>query len=491
MDYPSHSFLGNFIQLIQLWAAICVLFFYQRLLEVSPILNKLIELDKIFKNFIGSHQDVATFNKSNQEFIYDPTKWNDFVPRIRNMAAMTFFYCVFLLFYIGIERSLEDFYPVKHPSFLICSNILIIIYVIVCSLKDHRMFQKYWAPVLYIIAILVFFISYKFLHNAIKWFFNYAHMHTWVLGCVTVGLTVVTLFFLYKILRSKTDRQLFHQKKLYIIAILIAVVFYKFLSKAIEWFNNVKLEHENTWFWVTIGTLVVCILAMLVLMLRIWGNNLVVKRKVSTLKRLNREFNHLKGIINDIIKLGSFNDLSDSAKEIVKPFLSVDEILFKSKKHLIIKELRKNHFLEETNKWAIEDLNNKECYDVLECNTKKLIFPICYRHNLYRMDASQLMIKITSKMRNDYHKEKFEEALFPLKNSPNSVSNEVLKNEVTLVNSESSANQQSTKDEINKEQTKSKNNKKSQEGKDNSRHSSKKKIKDILSKNINKEKTVK
>lgn len=351
MASPCHSFLGNFIQLIQLWAAICLLFFYQQLLEDSPLLNKLKKLDKEFKEFISSHQAVAIFGKSNEEKVYDPTKWSNFVPRIKNMAALTFFYCVFLLIYIGVEKSWGNFYPVTHPSFLVFSNFAVLLYIIICSIKDYKIFHKYRAPVCYILVLFVLFLFYE--------------------------------------------------------------PFCKYTS-GIKSFLSLHLRHENTWFWITIVTLIVCIIAMVLLIIRIWVNELVVKKKVSNLQRLDIKFNLFERIINEIIQVDRVSELSDNAIDIVKTLLSVDEKLFEKKRSFILKQLSLNHYLMNAHREAIDDLNKKNCYEQLESSTKKDIYSICANLNLYKIDKSLLIDKMTEIMRNDYYKERFEEALFPI-----------------------------------------------------------------------------
>ena len=416
--HTAHSYLVNFIQLIQIWAAICVLFFYQPFLEDSPLLDKLKELDKRFKKFISSHQDI--FDKSNESYIYDPTKWSNFVPRIKNMAAITFFYCVFLLVYIGVEKSWGNFYPVTHPSFLLYSNILIILYVILCSIFDWKLFQQYRTPVVYIIVIFVLFLGYELFDKLISGIKGYVGLH---------------------------------------------------------------LGHENTWFWITIITLFVCIIAMILLIIRIWANNYVVKQKVSTLQRLHRKFDVFENIIKEIIRVDSFYELSENSRVIVEPLLLIDNDLFKKEKKSIIKELGSTHFRRVTNQKIIDELSVKESYYDLENSTKKAVRPICVNRHLIKMDKSDLIKKISLSMRNDFLKEKFEEALFSIKKEKNeSDNNESLKDQTETIEVDSPVNNaQPLKNDKPKKSDKSNKGRENQKRRTgNRRQYNKKKIRDIL-----------
>lgn len=150
--------LDNFIQLIQLWAGICLLFFYQPFFKKYPFRKRLDSLAETIDNiFYNKYQPTVP----DTEFPGYPTvDWDGYLKNIKNMAALTFFYCIFLLFYIGYKISNPEFFSIRHTSFLSFANYAIILYLIFC-LFNLKIFHTYWTPFIYILLLFIVFFNYE------------------------------------------------------------------------------------------------------------------------------------------------------------------------------------------------------------------------------------------------------------------------------------------------------------------------------------------
>lgn len=149
--------LGSYIQLIQLWAGICLLFFYQPFFKKYPFRKRLDNLaDKIDNIFYFKYQPTVP---DNLEFPgYPAVDWDGYLKNIKNMAALSFCYCIFLLFYISFAKDNPDYYAIKHTSFLSLTNYAIILYLVLC-LFNLKIFHTYWTPFIFIFVIFVLFFN--------------------------------------------------------------------------------------------------------------------------------------------------------------------------------------------------------------------------------------------------------------------------------------------------------------------------------------------
>ena len=121
--------LSGFAPLIQIWAGICLLFFYEILLSNFP-------LEK-FESFQG-------------------IKWSDhFLPTIKNMACLSFFYSVFLLICVGIENT--QVYAERMVAIQIIDFAIWVYMVIAIMFTGWKLFHTYWTPVIYIILIVLYY----------------------------------------------------------------------------------------------------------------------------------------------------------------------------------------------------------------------------------------------------------------------------------------------------------------------------------------------
>lgn len=189
-------YLSGFAPLIQLWAGICLLFFYEGLLKESPLDAYRKQTKILYDNFMAKYQDYIDTEKMPQCDYYLGTKWEDFLPTIKNMAALSFFYSVLVLAYIGIEKNplYEDRYMV-----LQITNPVIILYMALSIFRTHwRLFHTYITPILYFIGILLYFHFYPdfndwCLNNCLRIGDNLSRS---TISVTTIFTCIIGLFFI-------------------------------------------------------------------------------------------------------------------------------------------------------------------------------------------------------------------------------------------------------------------------------------------------------
>lgn len=149
-------YLQGFAPLIQLWAGICLLFFYESLLNKSPFTALCDDIHNLYKIFINQYNglipdETISFN----EYIKD--YWNhDLVPTINCTASTCFFYSVFILAFIGIEECAD--YGGNYYCALQITNSFIWIFLIGATLfNKYRLFHGFVPSIVLIIVILIYF----------------------------------------------------------------------------------------------------------------------------------------------------------------------------------------------------------------------------------------------------------------------------------------------------------------------------------------------
>ncbi len=118
----------DLIPLIQLWATISVLFFYQPFFRKHPLEPQLDKLNKSLEQFYELLQGYINEDISS----YISVKWDQFFLSIKRMTASVFFYSLFLLFYLGLlkEKQSVGLYHSKDIFFLASTNVLMIFWVL-------------------------------------------------------------------------------------------------------------------------------------------------------------------------------------------------------------------------------------------------------------------------------------------------------------------------------------------------------------------------
>lgn len=145
--------LTSFAPLIQIWTGVCLLFFYESILQTSPLHKHIKRFYELYNAFFNKYQGYLGLKDKPKHYV---SNWNNFLPAIKNMAALSFFYSLFLLFYVGLESSNSYWYHA-----LPVMNCAIILYVVICMMfSGYKLFHSYVTPLLYTIALILYFYFY-------------------------------------------------------------------------------------------------------------------------------------------------------------------------------------------------------------------------------------------------------------------------------------------------------------------------------------------
>ena len=170
------NFLGYFTPLLQLWTGICLLFFYLKLLENSPLKSHINKVNKSSKekskDILNKFQGNISIDDKNLTLV--STNWKEFVPRIKNIAALTFFYCLFLLYILCVGRYSNANDRETNCVYLLTTSSFIFVYIICCSFfnlkigktNQVKIFHNYLTPIIYILLLSPFyFICFEDIEN--------------------------------------------------------------------------------------------------------------------------------------------------------------------------------------------------------------------------------------------------------------------------------------------------------------------------------------
>lgn len=169
-------YLYNFAPLIQLWAGICLLFFYEKLFrENNPFekwkkscAGKVVQIHNVIRQKAATRYQSFFIGKDIPEKLKEETLggiedpyWLIFRKYIYNTAILSFFYAIIVLIYIGVEKYkfLIDF---QYYTVLLVLNTAIIFYFIVLTVfyRKERM-QKLINHAVF----LLFLVLYLHLHR--------------------------------------------------------------------------------------------------------------------------------------------------------------------------------------------------------------------------------------------------------------------------------------------------------------------------------------
>lgn len=213
MKDNSVLFLFDYAPLIQLWAGICLLFFYEKLLlENNPFeksksicIGKIREThERLRRMAIGRFQSYFINNETDDlevppslplreiDFKKDEY-WKTFRKYIYNTAIISFFYAVIILLYAGAEKMPylieQNFYKV-----FIVINTAVIIYFLAFSLVYKRRFaKKLWIHVLFLIGIIIYIHFHLTFRNFLHTIWNDVEFLSWSRKAVTIYTLVTCL----------------------------------------------------------------------------------------------------------------------------------------------------------------------------------------------------------------------------------------------------------------------------------------------------------
>lgn len=149
-------YLQNFAPLIQLWAGICLLFFYESFLEKSPFSALCDEIRNLYNNFKNQYNGLIPIDAiSANEYVKD--HWsNNFVPTIKCVASLCFFYSAFILAFIGIECNPN--YGADYYCALQVMNTIVWIYLVAAIFfYKSKIFHGFTTSIILSISLLVYF----------------------------------------------------------------------------------------------------------------------------------------------------------------------------------------------------------------------------------------------------------------------------------------------------------------------------------------------
>jgi hypothetical protein len=174
-------YLYNFAPLIQLWAGICLLFFYEKLFrENNPFekwkkscAGKVIQIHNALRLKAVTRYQSFFIGKEIPEKLQEETPggnkdpyWLIFRKYIYNTAILSFFYAIIILIYIGVEKY-EFLLNFQYHTVLLVLNTFIIIYFIVLTVFYRKeLMQK----LIYHAVFLLFLVVYLHLHRHLTFY---------------------------------------------------------------------------------------------------------------------------------------------------------------------------------------------------------------------------------------------------------------------------------------------------------------------------------
>jgi hypothetical protein len=180
--------LSSFAPLIQIWAGICLLFFYEILLKNFPLEKTKNQTKNLFDEFTSHYQGYIEPEKMPQFDSFQGTKWEtNFLPTIKNMAALSFFFSIFILACIGIEKT--TLYKIRLSAIQII-NLAVWGYMMMAILfSGLKIFHTYWTCIVYSLLLIVF---YHLFPGVNGWMIS----KEWIIGesLSESKITVMTLF---------------------------------------------------------------------------------------------------------------------------------------------------------------------------------------------------------------------------------------------------------------------------------------------------------
>ena len=149
-------YLQGFAPLIQLWAGICLLFFYESLLNKSPFAKLCDDIRGLYDNFKNKYNGLIPQNTiSVDEYAKDHWSSNT-LPTIKCIASTCFFYSVFILAFTGIEGC--ESYGGNYYCALQVTNSIILSYLLVAIIfYKKKIFHGFTPSIILTIIILTYF----------------------------------------------------------------------------------------------------------------------------------------------------------------------------------------------------------------------------------------------------------------------------------------------------------------------------------------------
>lgn len=167
----SELYLQGFAPLIQLWAGICLLFFYESLLNKSPFTSLCVEIRTLYDDFKNQYNMLIPLDVvGSDEYVKD--HWsNNFVPTIKCVASLCFFYSAFVLAFIGIEAN-ESLGGVYYCALQVMNTVVWLYLIAALLLYKKKIFHGFISSIVLSILLLEYFHFHFGINDFCSSFFN-------------------------------------------------------------------------------------------------------------------------------------------------------------------------------------------------------------------------------------------------------------------------------------------------------------------------------
>lgn len=190
--------LINFAPLIQLWAGICLLFFYEPLLKKFPLTQLQEEKQALIRDFLGKYQAYLTNEQLERGYKMLESKWDVFYKTIKNLAALNFYYAIVILAYIGIENHF--IYGNYYEALQILNSCIILYTLLAWICYKTIFFVKYINAITFTILLLIVLHYYLPINDFFKTnvgtignFFSKSETSIFTLFTCIIGLVVTII----------------------------------------------------------------------------------------------------------------------------------------------------------------------------------------------------------------------------------------------------------------------------------------------------------
>ena len=147
--------LMSFVSLIQLWAGICLLFFYEPLLEKFPLVEYQKRKESLFSSFLGKNQGFIDDESLGKGYKAIDSRWDLFHKTIQNFATLGFLYCIFLLAFVGIENV--GTYENRYQALQVMDVCIIAYSLLAWLCYKTKWLKGYRSAIVFFVILLAFF----------------------------------------------------------------------------------------------------------------------------------------------------------------------------------------------------------------------------------------------------------------------------------------------------------------------------------------------
>lgn len=174
----------EFAPLIQLWAGICLLFFYENLFRVTPFAHFVRQYENRLNTFLQQYGELKDFPKPKYSIYWKERVW----PAIKSLACLLFCFSIILLFYIGLNKN-----TIESNKFLFVISCWFFFYeMIFLAAYKNRIFRSYVLPTIWVILGIIISLV---LPKTVLFLFFYKN-----LSCILLFFEIILWMIFYEII---------------------------------------------------------------------------------------------------------------------------------------------------------------------------------------------------------------------------------------------------------------------------------------------------